>query len=306
MSGQLRALRNRIRSVENTKKITRAMEMVAAAKLRRFQDMMSRSRPFTDGLEKLLRRLSRPEFAGLHPFIEKREEKKTALVVITSDTGLCGSYNNDLINMALQFIREREGRGAIHGALGRDKSRPYFIGVGKSGITAFKNAGFPCHADFTDLRASRVEEILVELRQALEKIYISGEVDAVYVVYSHFKTLTTYKAVTEKLLPLGLGESLAVNSEDKPEKTEKYIFEPSAEAIFKKLIPFFFESKIRTVFLEAIVSEQIARMTAMSQATKNAREMIDSLVLKRNKARQAAITKEIIEIVSGSQALKLK
>ena len=269
------------------------MEMVAAAKLRRFQDMMSRSRPFTDGLEKLLRRLNRPEFAGLHPFIEKREEKKTALVLITSDTGLCGSYNNDLINMALQFMRKQ-------------KEQPLLMGVGKSGITAFKNAGFSCHADFTDLRASRVEEILVELRQALEKIYISGEVDAVYVVYSHFKTLTTYKAITEKLLPLGLGESLAVNPEDKPEKTEDYIFEPSAEAIFKKLIPFFFESKIRTVFLEAIVSEQIARMTAMSQATKNAREMIDSLVLKRNKARQAAITKEIIEIVSGSQALKIK
>ena len=283
------------------------MEMVAAAKLRRFQDMMARSKPFTEGLENLLKRVGKGGSMLDHPFLEQREEKRIAVVLITSDTGLCGSYNNDLVNLSLQFIRQKSA-GASQ-----------ILGVGKSGITALKGAGFPCQAAFTDLRASRVEEILVELRQALEKIYISGEVDAVYVIYSHFKTLTTYKAITEKLLPLSVG---AVSSSvipakagiqlDPPVKPEddsnsvNYIFEPSAASIFKKLIPFYFESKIRTLFLEAIVSEQIARMTAMSQATKNAREMIDSLVLKRNKARQAAITKEIIEIVSGSQALKIK
>ena len=332
MSGQLRALRNRIKSVENTKKITRAMEMVAAAKLRRFQDMMQRSRPFTEGLEKLLARVNRPAFANLHPFIEKREEKSTeggsppkdgsvrlladasggkvALVLITSDTGLCGSYNNDLVNLGLRFVRGQ-------------KERPVVLGVGKSGILALKNAGFNCKAAFTDLRASRVEEILVELRRELEAVYLSKEVDAVYVVYSHFKTLTAYKAVSEKILPLedaaghfdeseGRGEISASKKRDfsaTPRNdipTEDYIFEPSPEDVFKKLIPFFFEAKVRTVFLEAIVSEQIARMTAMNMATKNAKEMIDSLVLKRNKARQASITKELIEIVSGSQALKLK
>ena len=342
MSGQLRALRNRIRSVENTKKITRAMEMVAAAKLRRFQDMMQRSRPFTEGLENLLKRVCGRGGAGLrpprattrvaptfeHPFVEAREEKRVALVLITSDTGLCGSYNNDLINMGMQFIKER----TVSSVPGTG-SAPLLIGVGKSGMTALKNAGFPCKASFSDLRASRIEEILVELRRALEDIYLSKEVDAVYVVYSHFKTLTTYKAVTEKILPLENatstpgGDTAETSHFDgrSPEKsrfskngishpsgvrndreTEDYIFEPSPESVFKKLIPFYFEAKIRTVFLEAIVSEQIARMTAMNMATKNAKEMIDSLVLKRNKARQAAITKEIIEIVSGSQALKLK
>ncbi len=289
MSGQLRTLRNRIRSVENTKKITRAMEMVAAAKLRRFQDMMNKSRAFTQGLETLLKRVSGSETENPHPFIMPREEKKIALVLMASDTGLCGSYNNDLAHMAQRFIRA-------------SKVKPVLIGVGKSGITALKNSGLTCRNTFTDIRASRVEEILAELRKTLEDLYLSEEIDSVYVIYSHFKTLTTFKAITEKILPLEKPKADENSSRD----AEEYIFEPSPAAIFQKLTPLFFEAKMRLIFLEAIVSEQIARMTAMNQATKNAKEMIDSLVLQRNKARQASITKELIEIVSGSQALKLK
>ncbi|MBI3317329.1 MAG: F0F1 ATP synthase subunit gamma [Candidatus Omnitrophica bacterium] len=185
---------------------------------------------------------------------------------------------------------------------------------------------------------------MAELRRDLANLYVSGEVDAIYVVYSHFKTLTTFKAITEKLLPLerptpviarrsseiprpslrgGRKADEAISdSGQAPQSSEiasspsgtcndgmdakEYIFEPSAEAVFQKLVPQFFDAKVRMIFLEAIVSEQIARMMAMHQATKNAKEMIDSLVLKRNKARQASITKELIEIVSGSQALKIK
>ena len=308
MSGQLRTLRNRIRSVENTKKITRAMEMVAASKLRRFQDMMNKSRAFTQGLESLLKRLSNGPFAEMHPFIKPREEKKIAVVVMTSDTGLCGSYNNDLLGLSQRFIREQS-------------ARPILIGVGKAGITALKHSGGSFLNTFTDIRASRVEEILAELKNTIEKIYLSGEVDAVHVVYSHFKTVTTYKPITEKLLPLERPTPLRHSEERSDEESqnqilrsaqddakndERYIFEPSPEAVFQKLVPLFFEAKMRMIFLEAIVSEQIARMTAMNQATKNAKEMIESLVLQRNKARQASITKELIEIVSGSQALKLK
>ena len=289
MSGQLRALRNRIRSVENTKKITRAMEMVAAAKLRRFQDMMTKSRAYTQGLESLLKRVSGGPYAETHPFIKAREEKNIALVLMTSDAGLCGSYNNDLATTANIFIK-KQGK------------KPVLIGVGKSGITAMKAQGLSCKQSFTDIRASRVEEILLELRGTLEDLYVSGEVDAIYVVYSHFKTVTTFKPLVEKLLPL----ERPVFDEKTQELAKEYIFEPTPEIVFQKLVPLFFEAKMRMIFLEAIVSEQIARMTAMNQATKNAKEMIDTLVLKRNKARQAAITKELIEIVSGSQALKLK
>lgn len=310
MSGQLRTLRNRIRSVENTKKITRAMEMVAAAKLRKFQDMMAKSRAYTEGLESLLKRLSGGPFAQQHPFInpekrfessEEASEKKdkperAALILMASDAGLCGSYNNDLVTMGTQFVK-------------KSSQVPVVISVGKYGATALKSAGIGCANTFADIRASRVEEILAELKTVVQRVYLSGEVDSIYVVYSHFKTLTSFKAITEKILPLEppkAEENLPAGQAGAQDVSKDYIFEPSPEAVFKKLVPQFFEAKMRMVFLEAIVSEQIARMTAMNQATKNAKEMIDSLVLKRNKARQAAITKELIEIVSGSQALKLK
>ena len=299
MSGQLRTLRNRIRSVENTKKITRAMEMVAAAKLRRFQDMMVKARPYTEGLENLLKRLALEgtgDPAGrpykTHPFIQAREEKKIAVIVMTSDTGLCGSYNNDLVELAKKFLKEKKSLN------------PSVIGVGKNGFSSLKRSGIDFLETFTDIRASRVEEILQGFKKLIEELYMSGKADAIYVVYSHFKTLTSYKAMVEKVLPL---ETPAADSQaNAGVSQDSYIYEPSAEIIFQRLIPLFFEAKMRTVFLQAIVSEQIARMTAMNQATKNAREMIDTLVLKRNKARQAAITKELIEIVSGSKALKIK
>ena len=298
------------------------MEMVAAAKLRRFQDMMNKSRAYTNGLQNLVIKLNGAMAEGTgypsglsrkgnlsprpnHPFLTQHEEKKVGLVLITSDAGLCGSYNNDLFQLANKFVREQ-------------KTPPVLIGVGKSGITAFKKT-LACRTSFTDIRASRVEEILSDLRQTLEKMYLDGEVDAIYVVYSHFKNMTTYKSTVEKLLPLenlpggrskeeGGSKKVSPSTLDLQPSTldEQYIFEPSPEILFQKLIPQFFEAKMRLIFLESIVSEQIARMTAMNQATKNAKEMIDSLVLQRNKARQASITKELIEIVSGSQALKIK
>ncbi|MDP3919289.1 MAG: ATP synthase F1 subunit gamma [Candidatus Omnitrophota bacterium] len=293
MSGQLRVLKNRIRSVENTKKITRAMEMVAAAKLRRFQTMMQDAKPFTEGIETLLKRLNGAQGDAerkLHPFFEKKTENRIALVLITSDAGLCGTYNTELINMANAFLAGK-------------KERCLLVGVGKSGISALERKGHRFHRGFTDTRASQVEPVLREFQATLEKLYLDREVDAVYVVYCHFLTRTAYKAVLEKVLPL---EEPEAAQEDAPGAGTDYIFEPSTDEIFDRLIPLFFEAKTRMIFLEAFVSEQIARMNAMHQATKNAKEMIESLVLLRNKARQASITKELIEVVSGSQALKLR
>ena len=306
MSGQLRAIKNRIRSVENTKKITHAMEMVAAAKLRRFQDMMVKAKPYTQGLAELTARLLQDQLTRraeaqkhgrenkrtlLHPFFETREEKRTGLVLFTSDTGLCGSYNTELVEIARRFLdpqRERE---------------PVLMSVGKFGAVGLKRLGFKFHRTFQDLRASRVEEILKALTGELENLYLEKKVDSISVVYSHFLTFTTYKGTLEKLLPFKSPADLNERSEA---VSSDYIYEPSPEIIFKKLIPLFFEAKIRMIFLESFVSEQIARMTAMHLATENAEEMIDSLVLVRNKARQASITKEIIEIISGSRALKIK
>ncbi len=339
MSGQLRTIKNRIRSVENTKKITHAMEMVAAAKLRRFQDMMVKARPFTAALETLTQRLlqdqlirqaerknmrksAAPDF--FHPFFEPREEKHITLVVMSSDTGLCGSYNTELIEKTRRFLRE-------------NKKGTSLIGVGKFGITALKRMGYSFQKTFLDIKASRVEETLKELTAELETVFLSRQTDAVYVLYSHFLTLSQYKPTLDKLLPFKAPSAeiaelvqsreiaslrsaeLAMTGEgsSKPPRNDviasaakqsssDYIYEPSADKIFEKLVPQYFEAKIRMIFLESFVSEQIARMNAMHQATENAKEMIDSLVLVRNKARQASITKEIIEIVSGAQAQKIK
>lgn len=293
MSGQLRELKNRIRSVENTKKITRAMEMVAASKLRRFQTMMLNARPYTEGLDSLVRRLNAAErqkgCGGLsHPFFEVREPNRLALIVMTSDTGLCGSFNGDLVARAEEFLRQNEKVTVL-------------TAVGKNGALALKRAGRSLSRSFLDVPASKIEDFLVEFQDYLENLYVRGEVDAIYVVYSHFLTTTTYQGVVEKLLPLETPATGNCESAD-----TDYIFEPGRELIFEKLVPLFFKAKTRTIYLESLVSEQIARMNAMHQATKNAKEMIDNLVLLRNKMRQAAITKELIEIVSGSQALKLK
>jgi F-type H+-transporting ATPase subunit gamma len=302
MSGQLRELKTRIKSVENTKKITRAMEMVAAAKLRKFQTIMENGRAYTNEVEKQMKRLYQSQMEKArqenkktldfnHPFFEAREEKRIAMVIMTSDTGLCGSYNLDLTTMAKNFLEQNKEKW---------KQAPLLIGMGKSGIASLKSKGYKFHLEITDLRASRVEEIIQQYKNELEKLYSDGTVDAIYIAYSHFETLSKFTGVVEKLLPL-----------DKPHEEESseqldldYIFEPDPETIFSRLVPLFFESKTRMIFLEALVSEQIARMHAMHQATENAKEMIDTLVLLRNKARQAAITKEIIEIVSGSQAAK--
>ncbi|MDD5218702.1 MAG: ATP synthase F1 subunit gamma [Candidatus Omnitrophica bacterium] len=299
MSGQLRNLRKRIRSVESTKKITRAMEMVSTAKLKRFQNKVAQAKPFLEGLERLVQRLSQNQQAFknaasgktagtvLHPFFAGREEKQNALILVTSDTGLCGSYNHDLAGLARKFIQEQ-------------KKLPILLAIGKTGIAALKQAGYECHKSWSRVRTDQLPAMFGELKTEIENIFLQNKADAVYVISSHMLGKTTYKADSIKLLPF------AAPKEDsqQPATASDLIYEPSPEIIFEKLIPVYFEAKIRMLFFEAYISEQLARMNAMHQATKNAEEMIDSLVLLRNKIRQATITNEIIEVASGSKALK--
>ncbi len=301
-AGQLRGIKSRIKSVENTRKITRAMEMVSAAKLRRFQGFLTQARPYTTELEKMLLKLVYAQNAQAaeksssklpsyeHPFFAPRSEKKQAFLLITADSGLCGPYNTALIEMARSFLnRSRE-------------QPPIVFGIGKAGINALRRSGVRCEKTWSDIRQNQVDSTVKELRDTLASIYREGQVDAVYAIHSKLLSVTLSKPVQEKILPLSNPEESAAGHDQK--ENAPYIFEPSPEIIFERIVPEYFEAKLRMLLLESFVSEHMARMQAMHQATKNAKEMIDSLVLVRNKIRQAIITKEIIEIISGSRAAK--
>lgn len=288
MSGQLRALKNRIRGVENTQKITKAMEMVAASKLKRFQKLLEQTTPYVHALEGVLGRLLQTDIPLLHPLLEHREEKETALLVITSDTGLCGSYNQALVAEAQRFLVSRS-------------KTPLLIGVGKNGVNALSRSGQTWHKAFTDTKTSQLESVILDTGSLIETLFTEKKVDAIYTVYTHFTGRSTYRATTEKILPFQFEPT---DQKIPGEAGSPYIMEPSREALFARLVPLVFTAKIRMIFMESLISEQMARMNAMSQATENANELIDTLVLLRNKMRQAAITNELIEIVSGSKALK--
>lgn len=287
MSGQLRALKNRIRGVESTQKITKAMEMVSAAKLKRFQKMREQATPYAEALEGVLDRLLATDIPLQHSLLETRAENETALLVITSDTGLCGSYNYGLIEEAKKFLKTRT-------------KTPRLIGVGKNGINALSRAGYTWHRVFKDIKSSQLESAITEVSSLIEKLFTEKKVDAIYVVHPCFTGRSVFRPATEKLLPFQLK-----TAGDSPlEASIAYIMEPSREALFARLVPLVFAAKVRMLFMESMIAEYTARMTAMSQATENAEELIETLVLLRNKIRQAAITKELIEIVSGSKALK--
>ena len=266
------------------------MEMVATAKLKRYQTWMHQAAPYVASLEGVLTRLLRTGVPPTHPLLETREEKEAALVLITSDTGLCGSFNNELIETAKRFLK------------GMAKT-PLLIGMGKNGINGLSRAGYAWHAAFKDTKTSQLESVFTEISLMAGTLFCEKKVDAVYVIHSHFVSKGISRATTDKLLPFALSPAGASEKEPAADGTD-YIMEPDPAALFARLIPLVFESKMRMCFLESLVAEQTARMNAMHQATENASELIDSLVLLRNKVRQAAITKELIEIVSGSQALK--
>jgi len=291
----LRQIRRRIRSVENTQKITRAMEMVAAAKLRRFQDFLESARPYTEKLEELLGRISGMLPAGYtHPFLEKNaaveksaEPKKVALIVFTSDTGLCGTYNGVIEEAARQWLKQNTDK------------KISLLFVGKHGANAFHKRGGHTLGLFSDLRVSRADKVLEGMRQSLEKAFMAGDVTEVHAAYTHMENLSRYEPRVEKILPIS-------SQSASPDTSVPYLVEPDNVTVLNRLLPAFFEARLRFIFYHALLTEQIARMSAMRQATQNAKEMIEELTLQRNKARQASITKEIIEIVSGSRALKLK
>jgi F-type H+-transporting ATPase subunit gamma len=286
--------RRRIRSVKNTQQITRAMKFVAAARLRRAQEAALAARPYAVELARMLRsimsRIEQPE----HPLLARRQEEKILTIILTGERGLAGAFNSNILRKAQEFFRPR-----------RDKQISV-IPVGKKGRDSLRKAGFKFAAEYVDVLARVNFGTARDIGSLVIDLYTKQEVDAVYIIFSEFKTVMTSNLVVEKLLPV---EKLDEKEETKDEsKTEggkasgqaDYIYEQPKEQLLDKLLPRYIETQILRAMLESSAAEHAARMTAMESATKNAADVIEALTLHMNKVRQAAITKEIIEIVSGA------
>jgi F-type H+-transporting ATPase subunit gamma len=280
--------RRRIRSVKNTQQITRAMKFVAAARLRRAQEAAFAARPFARELARVLRstmaRIEEPQ----HPLLAHRPEQNVLGIVLTGERGLAGAFNANILRKANEFFRANRSK------------KLSTVTVGKKGRDALKKAGFNIVAEYVNVLARVNFGTAREIASLVTDLYAEEKIDSVYIVFSEFKTVMTPNLVVEKLLPV---EAIHAEEESAAEQASSqvdYIYEQPEEQILDKLLPRYVETQILRAMLESSAAEHAARMTAMESATKNAGEVIEALTLHMNKVRQAAITKEIIEIVSGA------
>ena len=279
----LRDIRKRIKSVKNSEKITKAMKMVAAAKLKKAQDEVRKSKPYARKMDEVVGRLAkRLENQGEapHPLLQEHPEKQNIeLLVLTSDRGLCGAFNSNIIRKALRFLTP----GMRVSTLGRKG----YESLKRDGIEIRTNySGVLDHPSY--LKASQIAD-------ELATSYVNDHVDVVYLVYNEFKSAISQQVVIKQLLPIVPAESL--------EDSGDYIYEPSQQELLEHLLPKHLATQLYQAFLESVASEHGSRMTAMDNATRNAKEVISSLTLQYNRARQAAITKELMEIIGGAEAL---
>jgi F-type H+-transporting ATPase subunit gamma len=283
-------IRRRIRAVRSTQQITKAMKMVAASKLRRAQERILNARPFAQQMLRVLNSLAARSDPSRHPLLQMREERRpgsrTLLVVITSDKGLCGSFNTNIVKSAGGFITDDPGRQVALGLVGR-KGRDFFRRRGFE--VRYEQINIFAQLKFTDAQA---------VAQASIDDFIDGVVDSAYLVYNEFKSAIQQRVVIERLLPIP-----RLDITDETAGLVDYLYEPEPGQIFGELIPRHVEMQVYRALLESSAAEHAARMTAMDAATRNSSDMIDNLTLYMNKVRQAAITREIIEVVSGAEAL---
>jgi len=277
-------IKRRIKSVKNTMQLTRAMRMVAAAKLRRAQERMMHARPYVHGMTRVLRSLAARANPEDHPLLQEHGDKKVELVVLTADKGLCGAFNSGIIRLAENFAAEQQGKELTWNAVGK-KGRDYF------------RRRFELKRERADLFRTVEFDAAKEIAADLIERYIDGELDQIHLIFNEFKSAIQAKPVALQLLPIE-PEQLADG-----EVADEYIYEPSARELFAELLPHYVENQIFQAMLESVAAEHAARMTAMESATNNAGELIDSLTLTMNRVRQASITTEIIEVVSGAEAL---
>jgi len=283
----LKDIRKRIASVKSTQQITKAMKMVAAAKLRRAQEGISQARPYADKMREVIGSLSVRVEQNHHPLLVRREIKKREILMITSDRGLCGGYNQNVIREVTRLLKETEEGVEVQLNI-----------IGRKGLDYFKRRDYPIRKEYRNILGDIDYKVAAEVGKDIVAAYESEEFDELVMVYNHFRSAISQVVTVQKLLPI---EPIPV-----PEDAviTEYIYEPSEKAILSQLLPRYVEVQIYRAMLEALASEYGARMTAMESATNNASEMIDRLTLDMNRARQAAITKELMEIVGGAEALK--
>lgn len=291
----LKEVRNRIQSIHSTQQITKAMKMVAAAKLRRAQDNIIRIRPYTEKLMSVLNNVSATlEGEVENPFSKVRAPEKVLIVPITSDRGLAGAFNSNIIKSTLSLIRTKYAEQSANGNVS-------LLTLGKKGTDFFKRRAFTLNVDYSHIFLHLDFVHVKEVAEFIMKGFVEGEYDRVELVFNEFKNVATQIVVTQQFLPLVQEE---VDVADKKIVVNDYIFEPSKEEIVRELIPKTLKIQFYRALLESNASEHGARMTAMDKATDNAKELLKELRLTYNRTRQAAITKEILEIVGGAEALK--
>lgn len=281
----MRDIKRRIKSVNSTKQITKAMELVSSAKLRRAREKLDKTRPYFQTVGKTVREIIGSTKGIRHPFLEEREVKKTGYIIVTADRGLCGGYNTNVIKAAVNHMQGKE--------------RVSVIAIGQKGRDFFRKRNYDLDGEFIQIsekpsfvHAQNIGKLSIEL-------YKQELVDEIYLVYTEFVSTISHKPKVLKLLPLE-----KTSQEQKREREEFMSYEPSPEAVLNYLIPKYIDSMIYGALVEAATSEQGARRVAMESATDNAVDMISKLQLQYNRARQASITQEIAEIVGGAEALK--
>lgn len=292
MSGALKEVRNRIKSVQSTQQITKAMKMVSAAKLRRAQEAIIQMRPYAKKLQEMLSNIISNSDGDINmELAAERPVEKVLVIVITSDRGLCGGYNSNLIKLAKQKIREKYNSQSA-------KGNAEILPIGKKGFEHFAKNNYKVNEHywniFTDLSFEKVQ---AAARFAMDA-FASGQVDAVELIYSEFKNAATQKFISEQFLPVPKKEKVT------GQKQQDFIFEPGKDALIAELMPKILNTQLYKAVLDANASEHGARMTAMDKATDNANELLKTLKISYNRARQAAITTELTEIVSGAAALQ--
>lgn len=290
----LQDLRRKIASVKNTQKITKAMKMVAAAKLKRAQDRILSARPYALKLRGVVANLGEHASPISHPLLHKRDGNKTELVVVTSDRGLCGAFNANILRQAVEVLSECQNSG----------EQVTVSLVGRKSIDFFRRRSWSIRQEWPGVFDRLSYEHALDIGRDIVQQYNEGAFDQLYVVYNEFKSVMQQRVIVEKLLPIEALEEEKTSPESSVGPKGFYLYEPDEDELLKTLLPKHFEVQAFRVLLESAAAEQAARMTAMDGATRNAGELIKKVTLFYNKTRQAAITKELMDIVGGAEALK--